>query len=182
MPRLWLIRHGHAEASFEAALDPGLSDEGKAQAEAVAPVLAVLKPQALLSSPLARARQTAAPLERLMESHARIEPGVGEIPSPGLGLSERGAWLRKLFEGRWADGGEDVMAWREGVVTALLRQTRPTAIFSHFVAINVAVGEALGDPRVMVFRPGYTSITVLETDGKSLTLIEKGAEQETIVR
>ncbi len=53
------------------------------------------------------------------------------------------------------------------------------AIFSHFVAINAAVSAATGDDRVLSFRPGNASITVFETDGTRLTLIERGLEAET---
>jgi hypothetical protein len=49
------------------------------------------------------------------------------------------------------------------------------------VAINAAVSAATNDARVLCFRPDHTSITVFETDGKHLTLIERGAEAETRV-
>ncbi len=135
-----------------------------------------------MTSPLARAKETASFLERLTESHARVEPGVGEIPSPGLGLAERGAWLRDLFAGTWEQGGPNVVAWRDAVAATLLRQPKDAAIFSHFVAINVAVGAATGDDRVMAFRPDYCSVTIVETDGERLRLVEMGAEAATIVR
>ena len=56
-----------------------------------------------------------------------------------------------------------------------------TAVFSHYVAINAVVSKLLGVDEVLAFRPDHCSITVLETDGKMLTLIEKGAEAATAV-
>jgi len=37
----------------------------------------------------------------------------------------------------------------------------------------------LGDPRVVVFRPDHTSVTVLESDGSALSLVEMGREATT---
>ena len=56
-----------------------------------------------------------------------------------------------------------------------------TAVFSHYVAINAAVSRLLGVEQVLAFRPDHTSITVLETDGRQVRLIEKGAEAATQV-
>ncbi len=52
-------------------------------------------------------------------------------------------------------------------------------MFSHFVAINAAVSRLAGDDRVVGFRPDHTSITVLETDGRVVTLVSRGAEAQT---
>ena len=182
MPRIYIVRHGRASASWAEAADPGLDEQGRAEAEEAARTLAALPPMAILSSPLARARETAAPLERLWESHARIEPGVAEVPSPDIPLDGRGVWLRALMAGRWSEADAMRRAWRDQVVATLVRQSRFCAIFSHFVAINVAVGAALGDDRATLFSPANGSITVLESDGRALTLIEKGREAETVVR
>ena len=41
---------------------------------------------------------------------------------------------------------------------------------------------AIGDDRATIFSPGNGSITIFETDGTRLSLIEKGREAETVVR
>ncbi|MCC6921134.1 MAG: histidine phosphatase family protein [Alphaproteobacteria bacterium] len=182
MARLYLVRHGQAASTWAEAHDPGLSPLGREEAEAAARALAPKGPLAILSSPLARARETAAPLERLWETHARIEPGVAEVPSPDIPLDQRGDWLRAIMAGAWSAADAPRRAWKDSVVACLVAQRADCAIFSHFVAINVAVGAALDDDTVVHFSPGNGSITVLETDGRRLTLIEKGREAATVVR
>ena len=177
MVKLYLVRHGRAEAGFGESMDPGLDALGRQQAEAVATKLAALGPLAILSSPLARAQQTAAPLARLWDGAPVIEDAVAQIPSPnGMTLEERVAWLRALMAGSWRGVPRDLAQWREHCVPTLAAIGRDTAIFSHYVAINVAVGAATGDDRVVVFSPDNCSVTVLETDGTKLKLIEKGGE------
>ena len=62
------LRHGqtawNAEGRAQGHADVGLDDVGRNQAEAVAPVVAALDPALLVTSDLARARETAAFLEK----------------------------------------------------------------------------------------------------------------------
>ena len=55
------------------------------------------------------------------------------------------------------------------------------AVFSHYVALNAAVSSALGDERVMAFRPDHCSVTVFEPGDGGLILIDKGREAATQV-
>lgn len=182
MARIYMVRHGKAAAGWADSADPGLDDTGRAEAQAAADVLSKLTPMVILSSPLARARETAQPLELAWSNHARIEPGVAEVPSPDIPLDGRGAWLRGIMSRTWAEADEMRRKWRDGVVATLVKQPKDCAIFSHFVAINVAMGAALGDDRATLFQPANGSITIFETDGSRLSLIEKGREAETVVR
>jgi probable phosphoglycerate mutase len=63
MTRLILLRHGrtswNAERRFQGQADPPLDEVGRAQAFEVAALVAALNPDRLVSSDLARARQTA---------------------------------------------------------------------------------------------------------------------------
>jgi broad specificity phosphatase PhoE len=177
MARIYMIRHGRAEAGFGESTDPGLDTLGHLQAEVVAQKLASLGPLPILSSPLRRTRETAAPLAKLWNVEPVIEKAVAEIPSPrGMTLDGRVAWLRKLMAGSWRDVSCDLAEWREDCVAAVTEISRDTVVFSHYVAINVMVGAATGDHRVVVFSPDNCSVTVLETDGTKLALIEKGQE------
>ena len=181
MPRLYLVRHGRSTATFSEAGDVGLDPVGVAQAEAVAAGLAPLGPLAVVVSPLRRARETAAPLERTWGRAGTVEPAVGEIPSLLADPTARAAWLRRLLQARWGDAEPELQTWRRGVVDTLLALRESTVIFSHYVAINVAVGACTGDDRVAPFSPAHCSVTVVDTDGGSLRLLERGGEATTPV-
>lgn len=160
---------------------------GRAQAEAARDWLLALpaceRPRRVVSSPLRRCRETAEPTALALGVALEVDPRVGEIPTPkALAKEARQAWLHQAFVGAWADieGDLDYEAWRGGVAGALCGRG-VTAVFSHFVAINAAVSLASGEPRVVSFRPDHASITVMETDGQTLTLVTKGAEASTSV-
>ena len=181
MVRLYLVRHGKAAASFSEAPNPGLDDTGAGQAEAMAERLAPLGPLPIVTSPLRRTRETAAPLERRWRFTARIEPAVGEIPSPMEDPAARGEWLRGVMASVWSAQPEDLKLWRQDVGDALLALQRPTVIITHFVAINVAVGIAEGDDRVIGFAPDHCSVTVLDVEDGALRLVRRGAQRATQV-
>jgi broad specificity phosphatase PhoE len=179
MVRLYLVRHGRAEAGFGEAMDPGLDALGREQAQAVAAKLAPLGPLNIVSSPLRRAQETAAPLAGLWNRAPVVEPAVAEIPSPkGMSLEERIVWLRNLMGGSWRDVPRDLAQWREHCIAVAAATARDTVVFSHYVAINVLAGAAMGDDRVVAFSPDNCSVTILESDGAALRLIEKGREAE----
>ena len=176
MARLYLVRHGRAAAGFGESHDPGLDDAGRAQAEAVARELAPRGPLPILTSPLLRTRETAAPLSAQWNKEPKVENAVAEIPSPTDNLQERVAWLRQFMAGSWRNASMELAAWREDVIATLLAIAEDTVVFTHFIAINVAVGAATGDDRVVLFSPDNGSVTILENDGGTLRLIEKGRE------
>jgi len=176
MARLYLVRHGRAAARFGEAHDPGLDDLGRSQAEAVAQELAPRGPLPILTSPLRRTRETAARLARLWRGEPVAEEAVAEIPSPTDNLQERVAWLREFMAGSWRNATPSLARWRENVIGALLRVREDSVIFSHYIAINVAIGAATGDDRVVIFSPDNCSVTMFENEGGVLRLIEKGRE------
>jgi broad specificity phosphatase PhoE len=181
MTRLHLVRHGRAAAGWGSHLDPGLDDVGRTQAEAMAQALAPNGPLPLLVSPMRRTRETAAALERQWRIAARIEPRVGEIPSPVEDLAARAHWLSRVMPCGWAELDPSLQRWRDDVIFALAAISEDTVVVSHFVAINVAVGAALDDPRVTCFRPDYCSRTMLEVSDGKLILVERGSEAATEV-
>lgn len=182
MAKLYLVRHGRAAAGWDADHDPGLDDLGREQAEAVARKLAALGPMQLVTSPMRRCRETSQPLATAWDREVTVERGVSEVTSPTEDLTERTAWLRGFMMGRWSDADAERQAWRMNVVRALLDLPRDTVVFTHFIAINAAVGEALSDDRVISFRPDNCSVTVMETVLDELRLVERGHEAETEVR
>ena len=181
MVRLYLVRHGKAAAAFSQAPDPGLDSTGIAQAEAMAERLAPLGPLPIVTSPLKRTRETAAPLERRWRFTARVLPAVGEIPSPMGDPATRGEWLRGVMASVWSAQPKELQAWRQDVVDALTALQRPTVVVTHFVAINVAVGVAENHDRVVGFAPDNCSVTVLDVEDATLRLVRRGAERATQV-
>jgi broad specificity phosphatase PhoE len=135
----------------------------------------------VVSSPLRRCRETAEPTARALGVAVEIDGRVGEIPTPAaLSAEERGPWLRKSFAGTWAEieGDLDYDAWRREIAASLVARGN-TAVFSHYVATNAVVSQLLADPKVLAFRPDHASITVLATDGQTLSLVEMGREAAT---
>lgn len=186
LKRFYVIRHGKPSATWGGEDDdPGLDETGQAQARAARDWLMALPPEErptkVVSSPLRRCLETAEPTARALGVEIEVDPRVGEIPTPAaLSLEARGPWLRKSFGGTWAEieGDLDYDAWRREI-TASLAARGGTAVFSHYVATNAVVSQLLGDPKVLAFRPDHASITVLATDGETVSLVELGREATT---
>lgn len=177
MALLYLVRHGKAATTWDDQdPDPGLNSIGQAQAEARAAKLAGKGPLPVLTSPLRRTRETAKAFEREWNVTARIEPRIAEIPALVDASTRRTEWLKRVLEQRWRELGEPLEQWRRKVLEALLAITCDTVVVSHYVAINVAVGDALGDDRVTCFRPENCSCTVLNLQGDKLQVVELGDE------
>jgi broad specificity phosphatase PhoE len=97
---LWLIRHGETAWSksgqHTGRTDVELTDEGRAQARALAPMFAQLRPALVLSSPRRRARETAALAGLRVDD---VDPDLAE-------------WDYGDYEGRTtADIRRDVPGW-----------------------------------------------------------------------
>ena len=174
MAKIHLVRHGQAAAGFGTHRDPGLSELGRSQAEAVADMLAPLGPLAVFSSPLARAYETAQPLAARWQVEITLEPRVAEIPSPSDHLEARSAWLREAMQGTWRDLGALHVTWRNEVVRCLLEAEADCVMFSHYVAINAAVGAAQHDDRLLRFSPDNCSVTTLDNSHGALTVVSLG--------
>ena len=183
MTRLHLVRHGRAAAGWNTDPDPELDDLGLQQATAVAAGLSQLGPRPILSSPLRRCRETAAELAGAWHVEVGIEPAVAEIPSPkGVAMADRVDWLREAMSGTWTDLGPRYVAYRDRVVSSLSALRTDSVIFSHFIAINVAIGSALGDDRLVVRSLDNCSVTVIDIVEGALQLVENGHEADTLIR
>ncbi len=179
MAKIYMVRHGRAQA--DGSLDPGLDDLGREQARATAAELQPKGPLPIFSSPFSRARQTSEALAALWQQHVVIEPRVAEIPFPTTDRAERAAWLGKAMAGNWLDLGDDLLAWRAALVDCLQSMPTDCVIFCHYIAINVAVGAALNDDRVVIFPPDNASVTTFDNSSDTLHLVELGREAQTLV-
>lgn len=179
MALLYLVRHGEPASGWgETNPDPGLSALGLAQAAHAAGQLRARRVSFAITSPLLRCRETSAAFEMEAGVQAVVSNGVREVPTPG-DVVDRRAWLAGVMAGRWNEAPA-LEQFRAGVVATLCGQNTDTAVFSHYVAINAAVGAAKGNDNVMVFKPAHCSITVLSNEGGKLRLIELGAETPAV--
>ena len=166
MPRpstlVLLVRHGQTPTTGK--LLPGrapglhLADEGRRQAEAVAARITRLrKVAAIYSSPLERARETAAPIARARHLALRIERGlmeadVGDWTGKSLKrLRLRAEWRAVQYHpgGFRFPGGESFAELQARVVTTLSRLAEQhhgetIVAVSHADPIKLAVAYAMG--------------------------------------
>lgn len=183
MTRLYLVRHGRAAAGWNTDPDPGLDDVGRRQAGYVAEHLRSVGSLHIETSPFRRCRETAAPLAAVRNVAVSIEPRIAEIPSPqGIAMADRVEWLREAMRGSWTDLGVRYTAFRDGVAAACRSRQADTVMFSHFVAINAAIGVATGDDRVVISSLDNCSITVLDVIDGELHLVVGGHEADTLIR
>lgn len=108
--RLLLLRHGrtawNAESRFQGQLDIDLDDEGRAQAECAAELLARLRPDLLVSSDLRRAGDTAAALARRTNLPVTYDARLRETYA--------GAWQGLTRAELDVQFTEDRASWRAG--------------------------------------------------------------------
>jgi broad specificity phosphatase PhoE len=174
MAKIYMVRHGRAASGWGVEIDPGLDEVGRTQAKAAAQRLAPLGPLPIITSPLKRARETAAPLAAIWQIEPGIEPRVGEIQFPCQMPVDRVRWLEEVMADRWPNLDQRLQAWRRDVVETLCSISADAVVFSHFIAINAAVGVAVEDDRVVSFRPDNSSITILETRKNAVILVKRG--------
>lgn len=186
MAHVYLVRHGRAAAGWDSDPDPALDRVGAAQAEAVADHLAPLGAERslpILTSPLRRCQETAAPLARRWGVTPVVEASVAEIPSPeGVAMVDRVEWLRDAINRAWADLGDSYLSFRDEVVSFVRSCAQDTVVFTHLIAINAVLGACLGDDRVVIRRLDNTSVTVVEVEAGSLRLVTAGPEADTVIR
>lgn len=169
---LILIRHGlPVRQELESGrADPPLSATGHRQASLVAQWLAPVNIDAVYSSPMIRARQTAEPYAQLAGQAAVIHDGVEEfdreasryIPVEQLKEEDYAAWqaLASDFAGKLDQQlksfGTTVVKAMEEIIESHKSQT--AVVFCHGGVINVWASHVLGMPRRMFFEPVYTSV------------------------
>ena len=179
---IFLVRHGEAAASWGQSSDPGLSDLGVQQATRAARLLLALVEDGtqLVSSPLARARETAEPLAQALGQSIEINEAFREVPSP-VPMAQRQDWLRQFMKERWGSQPPALHEWRQRCLAQVLAMRKPTVVFTHFLVLNAIVGQLLGREDILCFLPDNASVTHLSHTGKHLEVVELGPEIQTVV-
>ena len=170
---LLLVRHAIPERRIvdHGPADPELSDAGHRQSELLAAYLGSESFDALYSSPLRRALQTADPLGRTVNLPTVIVDGVAEfdrhsseyVPVEELKRSNDPRW-RQLVETGMTGSEEDAADFHDRVVSTIegLVSAHPSgkiAVVCHGGVINTYLAHVLDLPgRRAFFYPNYTSI------------------------
>jgi len=174
---LLVIRHAEpvrvtAEETGGAPADPGLTDRGHEQARRLAAWLAAEGVDRVISSPLRRAVETAAPVADALGLDFELDTELCEydraadsyIPMEEMRAEQDDRW-HAMVEGRWEDfGGENPVQFRDRIVPCLDRIISGSpggrvAAVCHGGVINVYLAAVLGIDRHLWFEPGYTSIS-----------------------
>ena len=179
---IFLVRHGTASATWEQHPDPGLSSLGHEEAHKLEPSLSPYLDSSvrLLSSPLARARQTASPLALKLNQEVVITESISEVPSP-VDLINRKKWLQEFMKQTWQDQNDDVLAWRATAIRFVKSLSSPSVLFTHFLLINAIVGEIMKVDRTLYFWPENCSITHIRSNGITLELVSLGHQMRSVV-
>ena len=183
MTRLYLIRHGNTDwvGRVLAGRAPGiaLNAEGREQAARLPDRLAGVPIDKIVSSPLERARETAAPLAARLGLEVEVRDGVTEV--------DYGDWTGRTFAEVGPDplwrrydatrsvtripGGELALEVQARVVAELERLARETpdgvvAVVSHGDPIKSALAHVVGSPLDLIQR--------LEISPASVSVVELG--------
>jgi probable phosphoglycerate mutase len=181
---LLLVRHARPlrAESIDGPADPGLSPLGRRQAEALAAWLAPEAIDAIYTSPLRRALETAAPLA--------IALGADPVPEPALAEYDADATayipieeLKAAGDPRWMALPDDIAGFQGRVIDGVdrLAAAHPSqriVLVCHGGVVNVVVAAVLGLGPRMVFLPAYTSITrvlVASSGQRSLATLNETA-------
>ncbi len=178
--QIHLIRHAEAAQRWTEASDPALSDAGAAQARVLADAWREVPPLAVRSSPLRRARETAAPLAAHWQREIVVDEAFREVPGPA-DFAARPAWLEHLMVAHWRELDGAVITWRDRLWQALQALPEGTVVFTHFMVINAVISLLEGHERLVVFEPDYCSATVLASEAGAIRLITKGESRVTRV-
>jgi probable phosphoglycerate mutase len=173
---LVLVRHAEpvrvAGGHGRGPADPELTARGHEQSARLGAWLAAEGADAVISSPLRRARETAQHVATALGHDVEIVEGISEydahsdeyIPIEELRELKDERW-QATIEGRWADvGGVDPAEFQAQVVPAVDSIVdrfpgRRVVVVSHGGVVNVYLAHVLGLDRKLFFHPEYTSIS-----------------------
>ena len=177
---LLLIRHALPvridEGSVSGPADPHLAPLGVTQANALAEWLAGEQIDAVWSSPMRRARETAAPVAALLGHPITVDDGLAEYDRDAasyIPIEE----LKAANDPRWSQLPERPEEFQAEVVAAVERVVsahpgQRVAVVCHGGVVNAYAGHVLGIDDPLFFLPHYTSITRILAASSGIRSIE----------
>jgi broad specificity phosphatase PhoE len=203
---LLLIRHGETagnrEGLFRGQKDFPLNENGRAQARTLAQELSAWKIDAIYSSPLTRANETARPLAKLCELPVLEEPGFTNIHL-GEWEGRPKAWVEKEQPELWRiwvrepenlkrEGAETLGEVQVRAFSALERiveaQTGETvAVVSHRAVLKPLIARCLGIAapyfwKIHMDNAAYSILEHTRERGYMLTLLNQTRHLQDFVR
>jgi probable phosphoglycerate mutase len=143
--------------------DPHLAPLGVHQAEALAAWLSEERVDAIWSSPMRRARETAEPVSDRLGLPVTVDEGLAEfdrLADSYIPIEE----LKAANDPRWYEVPErpedfvaDVVAAVERVIAS--HPSQRVAVICHGGVVNAYCGHVLGIDEPLFFLPAYTSIS-----------------------
>jgi broad specificity phosphatase PhoE len=191
--RLILVRHGETERNSEARLQGGKSDlplneKGRNQVRYLGLALKGEKLEAIYSSHLKRALETAQAISAHHRLGVQPDPALAEIDMgfiDGLDLAQVKESQADFLE-RWRQedysvalpGGESVLQVRQrawGAVQGIINRHREgnVAIVGHGITLQTIITALLGAPLSSFtrFRLGVASITIFQIENERTSLV-----------
>jgi broad specificity phosphatase PhoE len=165
--KLLLVRHAEPDTEPGPRPDPPLSPRGRAQASALARWLAGDQLDAVYTSPLRRAAETAAyltPAARRVDGLAEVG-GTGEYVAAEVMRRSGDPRWPALLAGDLGAFGTDLTTFRTAVVDAIegivaAHPGNTVAVVSHAAVINAYLGTHLGiEDRLIWATLDYASVT-----------------------
>ncbi|GJM38806.1 MAG: phosphoglycerate mutase [Acidimicrobiales bacterium] len=180
---LLIVRHGRPEHIEDAvgAADPDLADIGHRQAERVGEYLAPVGIDVVVTSPLARARQTAAPLARRLDLEPIVVDGVAEYDRHDATYVPAEITRQLIKDGgtdeAWTDplsvlAEDEKHEWMRGVHSAFRgiiadNPGRRVAVFCHGMVTSVWFAQFLGLDDTLRFVPDYAGVSRVLASGST---------------
>ena len=190
---LLFIRHALPvridEGSVAGPADPALAELGHAQVRALADWLHHEPVDALWSSPMRRAWETATPLAARLDLEIVLDDGLAEFDRDAasyIPIEE----LKAAGDPRWNEVPEQPEHFRAVVVDTVERiiaahRGQRVAIVCHGGVINAYAGHVLGLDDPLFFLPTYTSISrvfAASTGERSIASLNEAAHLRTVPR
>lgn len=193
--RVFLVRHGatvlSAEDRYAGAVDVALSDEGRAQAQALGARLAEERLAAVYASPMSRAQETASRIAAGRSLHVATVPELRE--------TDHGHWEGKTREEIRATFPDEYARWERDPFTfapsngetglQVLARALPAflaivgrhpdgsvLVVSHKATIRLVIGELLG-----VELRGYRDRLDMSPCGLNILDVKSGAEARLVL-
>lgn len=178
---LIIVRHGRPlrVEGTEGSADPPLTDIGMQQAEATARFLLQEPIDHVVTSPMLRARQTAAPLADALGIDAEVIDGLAEIdrdhneyiPFEELKAEGGDAWKEVIENPQVMLFGVDVEEFADTVTAAFeeviaANPGRTVAVFCHSMTTMQFLRRVLGYADIWGLRTDYASITRVQASSR----------------